>query len=468
MTCSFRIGRYPSAFALTLLLAVPAAAGDSAVAPGEIFATEELGRWAEAFWMPAEAGAMLTRAALDDAVRLAGFPIAPGERGGLELTRYEVYAPGARVTVVDGDGEREVPRSARLHFLGAVAADPATRVGLSYDPATGHLRGVIDGPWGELRVTEPAGGDSRHWIERVDAAKQLAGVELEATCTGEDLPMPETVVDHLAAAPVAATAPRGATEPTHSAIIAVDTDAELLDKKFSNNTSNAADWIADLFTEMNVFYERDVELRLLQGDTTLRTGSPPYDQDPWDVTGGVADLPHLNEFGTYWAANMGSVERVLAMLLSGKSAANNQASGIAWIDGYCETQNTGGGYSINQVFISSFSSATLVGHELGHNFGSPHTHCYSPPVDTCFTGESGCFVGTPSCPGGPGTAMSYCNFSPPSGASCGQNQAAFHPTVVALFDGFIANHTPGCIEEISSDEIFTDGFESGDTTAWAG
>lgn len=43
----------------------------------------------------------------------------------------------------------------------------------------------------------------------------------------------------------------------------------------------------------------------------------------------------------------------------------------------------------------------VVAHELGHNFGSPHTHDFSPPIDTCGT----------SCPADPSgaTIMSYCH-----------------------------------------------------------
>ena len=58
----------------------------------------------------------------------------------------------------------------------------------------------------------------------------------------------------------------------------------------------------------------------------------------------------LNEFGAYWAANYNTVNRVFAQLLSGKSSADNSSSGIAWLDGYCEKQSTGGGYSIFEPF----------------------------------------------------------------------------------------------------------------------
>ena len=95
-------------------------------------------------------------------------------------------------------------------------------------------------------------------------------------------------------------------------------------------------------------------------------------------------------------------------------------------------QNAGGDYgfsgSISGLFDPSAPQviwdSMVVAHEIGHNFGSPHTHCYGnipdaglPPVDVCFSqNASGCNTGPVSLPGpqgaGSGTLMSYCHQHP--------------------------------------------------------
>jgi hypothetical protein len=110
---------------------------------------------------------------------------------------------------------------------------------------------------------------------------------------------------------------------------------------------------------------------------------------------------------------------MIAALLSGKQPSSYSASGIAWLSGLCSTSY---GYSFSKVFLfaqdTSANDVFITAHEIGHNFGSPHTHCYADPKpDTCYAQEGGCFTGTPSCPAPAtyrgvtttGTLMSYCH-----------------------------------------------------------
>ena len=222
----------------------------------------------------------------------------------------------------------------------------------------------------------------------------------------------------------------------HAATIAFDTDTELMQLKFGNSQVAALDYIADLVAAMNVMYERDLDVTLLQGDTFLRVGSDPYTQN----SGGAASSAELNEFSSYWSSHYNSIDRALAAMLSGKSTSPNSASGIAWVGGLCSHSY---GYSFTKVFRVDYlaGDAFVVGHELGHNFGSRHTHCYSPPIDECYAGESGCYQGPTSCPGGPGTVMSYCHI-----AGCGSNLLQFHSRVITnILSNYVAPAIGVCI-----------------------
>ena len=441
----------------------------SEVPAGQLLEDASNGIYGETLTWPKGLLTALVEVEPETSVVLSGFPMAPGERLRVQLTRHEVYAPGALVHVVDGTSRQTLPRSTRVLFRGHSLDAPDLRFALSLDADASGLRGTIPGPDGRLYVLSDSLGVPR--LEQIQVLEDRLGVTPTAHCDAGLLPRPD-LPPSPSIPKQTATTELGA--PTWGAVVAVDTDNEFNHLKFGNDTSAATDYIADLFNEMNIMYERDLDLRLLIGDTFLRldTDNPPtYDDDPFNNTDSPASSNTLNEFGTHWQNNMSSVDRVFAMLLSGKSSSSNSASGIAWVDGYCENQNTGGGYSINQIFRNNslpiINDARLVGHELGHNHGSPHTHCYNPPVDMCSTIEApfGCYDGPVSCPAaGPGTVMSYCNFSE---SSCGQNRLEFHPTVMSNIDGFINNHTPTCVEPLTDPaNIFIDGFESGNSATW--
>lgn len=397
---------------------------------------------------------------------LPAFPVAPGVLAPVKFKRVEVYATGARLVEVGTQGERELARSRRVELIG-VSEDGSARISLSFDPGFGRMRGSGSGPDGLFAIQAERAAQGLH-VRAISADRALPpGVVPSIESIGNDAlpsgqPMPSAFELELA----------GLATPGGSqriAIVAIDTDNEFMSERFNNDTGAAADWIADLFGVMNAMYQRDLDVRLTEGTTFLRTAP-----DPYAANDTPADSADLDEFGSYWQTHYASISRSFAALLSGKSASGNSASGIAWLNAYCRTQSTGGSYSVNQIFTNSGIpvdlSARISGHELGHNFGAYHTHCTdvttgaapvsTNTIDQCFNGEAsqGCYSGPTSCPtSGPGhpmgTIMSYCNQN-----GCGKDVLQFHPTQITTLSALIAANTPSCLME-GGDAIFANGFE---------
>ncbi len=388
----------------------------------------------------------LLRLAPEKPVRLADWPVAPGVRRDVVLARHELYAPGARVLQVDAAGTRELPRSRLVFLWGTLADEPQSGISVAVDPDAATLESVTQtaGVQYELHSLEP-GKPGLHLVAAAQAfeARGTAGHKTSWTCGEENLvPLPPAPPAARDAVPEAMQQAAAVTNGTgfNLATVALDTDSELMSVKFSNNTTAATNYIASMFATINVMYERDLATQLLIGTTILRTSAAndPYTQQP---SGGAASANQLSEFSTYWNTNYGNVTRTVAAMLSGKSPSAFEASGIAWVAGLCSTSY---GYSFSQLFTFAADSSSLpgdtliLGHEIGHNFGTRHTHCYTPPIDQCYNLESGCYSGAESCPAPStvqgvtnvlGTVMSYCHLL--GGCSSAQ---VFHPRVIAVIE----------------------------------
>ena len=384
-----------------------------------------------------------------ESTRLPAWPLEPGRHADVRLTRRDVYAPGAEIDIVDGKASRQAPRSNLVFFFGESAEDDATRVLVSVDPATMRLSSFVRTPegWTELRPLErpdeyvlaPAEGFLAPGVE-----PPVFECEPEMSGPPEETPdLPKRSADVAQAATM------------RQMTLAVDTDNELMSQKFANDTASAADYVASLVALMSVIYERDLSVRLLLGTTFLRVSTTP---DPYLQSGtGNADSAKLTEFRDYWVANYAGVSRGAAMLLSGKQSSVTSASGIGYVNSLCSGTR---GYTFSQVFKYSGSTASsdtkLVAHEVGHNFGSSHTHCYltPTPIDTCYSGESGCYSGPTSCPAPQtingvanvrGTLMSYCHLL--SGCS---SSSVFHPRTIELLDPIVDSKVGVCVFPASS------------------
>jgi hypothetical protein len=417
----------------------------------------------------------------------------------LELERYEVFASDATVTVHGLTGDRVQPPPPVRYFRGKVAGDPTSRIFLAVPMNGGDVHGLITGRGGAW-VVEPS--LSRHKSGapgvKMSTVQGLTSLKNDFSCGSDLLPPPEA--DFLVSSPAPHQVPpmQSATAGVVSftARIAVETDFEFF-QNFGSVTE-ATNYVAALIGFISTVYEDEISTSLVVSSLSLWTTSA----DPYTQT---STLCSLFEFGRHWNNNNGGVSRTIAHFLSGKGT----GGGVAWLGVLCggafnvnascpglpSSANYGGAYGYTGNIFGSFNPASPnlvwdvygVAHEIGHNFNSPHTHCYgglggnANPIDSCNTGEcgnSGCACGSNTLPGpagaGSGTIMSYCHLLSGGFSNLSFTFGAGHPFGVApeRVGSRMSSHVttrassnPSCLAFVSP-ALLNDGFEAGNTSAW--
>jgi hypothetical protein len=233
-------------------------------------------------------------------------------------------------------------------------------------------------------------------------------------------------------------------------LVAVDIDYYTY-LKF-NNVNQAVNWASTIFAVVSQIY--DVEL---DGIVNIQV---PYihvwtSLDPYSS---VSDP--LSTFQNYWenSNNFSQVQRNVTSLLTART--DPPYGGVAWMNGGCNFPltvcSTDYAYNVNCNLATSQTTYSppsyswnvkVVSHELGHNFGSPHTHscCWTNgAIDGCSGSEGGCPNGPYPPTSGKGTIMSYCHTQPVG------SLLHFHPQVKseALIPSFASGQCyGGCVED---------------------
>lgn len=315
------------------------------------------------------------------------------------LERFEILSPDAKIIERSATGEKELDlRNMVLTYKGSVNGSDESLVTITFynNKIVGLIRlnneTIVIGPLAD-----------RNNIETNDIAvyrESNLKISNNIRCGSENFEIPADVINaikKLNGNPL-----DNLTTDLLDAKIAVDVDFYTYGV-YGNSVPNASAYALAVMSASSAVYAKDMNIKLTVGYLRVWTTQDPYTSNNGNTL--------LDQFQAEWIANQGSVERVVAHLISRRTSID--VGGIAYVNVLCNA-TFGYGLSavsgvINQLPAYSYD-VVVVAHELGHNFGSPHTHSCSwvgGPIDSCYFSEGGCYTG-PNIPT-EGTIMSYCD-----------------------------------------------------------
>jgi len=321
------------------------------------------------------------------------FPISETEELLLELKSFNVIAPDAKFYIGTPSGNQELPI-----------------------PQVVLLRGEIAGEAGShayLAITEDGSGNG--YVARASGQRYFLAHSTDKIASGDYGQLTVSLESALSDLPsevpfCAVETPKDYVPPTMAAIkrsemelagnriarLAIEGDQEFCDLFMGNPYATSA-YIVQLIGAISDIYQRDLQTKLMVGFVRVwPNGGEPFGAD--DVYG----------FGEYWDEFENPLDYNAIQLLSGRR--DIPYGGIAFVSGTCPGWWA---YAIEGRLNGSFPVPTgeihrnnwdviVVAHEMGHNFGTWHTHDgYEPTIDDCGNG-------TPS----RGTIMGYCYIFP--------------------------------------------------------
>jgi len=405
-----------------------------------------------------------------------------GAAATLLLERFQVLASDAKIRIDGGEPIALDTGFARTYLTGQLQGEPDSRATLIVGER-GDVRGLVISGDRMIALAENRAGA----LVMTEIAEDPEPREFSCGSEAGLTPPPTALAPGALSQPI-----RGAPAGGFTARLAIETDYEYF--QLFGNVTDAITYTADLIAFSSTVYQAEAETALGISSLSLWTQS----NDPWTQND---TLCSLFEFGKHWNDNNTDVERSIAHFISGKDI----GGGVAWVGVLCrnefdvrqfdcpslpELSNFGGDYGVSMGLDGNFDiqspssvwDIVVVAHEIGHNFNSPHTHCYAglegnaEPVDRCYTDQPGdfCVSGAASLPGpageGSGTIMSYCHFRSGGMSNIGLTLGLDHPYGIAperVPNRMLAHvidresAVPSCLTTPLGDpnQIFDDGFE---------
>lgn len=306
-------------------------------------------------------------------VVLAQFPLPDGSLIDIDLRAFSLFSENSVVVSQTANGEvrRGIP-DVRL-YRGRIRGEESSFAYMAVEPndmvGSVTFRGVEYSFSTHLDGLPTVGDRVVNIFEATDEMKAF-------DCGVDD----DAIIDDVLRGMPADVTVLSAGMDTLQAKLAVDIDFDAF--QHYGGVAQSENNVTSLMGYVNALYERDVAVTF--EISYMRTWET---DDPYSA---ASDDAALNTFTEYWRDNMDHVDRTLASLISRKPiSANGVTQGLAWVNQLCSRTH---GYAF--VKLSS-NNANIEGHagvwahELGHNFGSPHTHSctWNPPIDSCYTAE---------------------------------------------------------------------------------
>ena len=339
-----------------------------------------------------------------------------GEHEVIELHRFEAHSSDFEVGHMTQGGVRIERYQPKLLSYRFVTAGVRGTLIVSESQAYGVVR--IQGIPYELAALrcEQNGVTPYALFDVADAV-----VETPFSCGMEDLEAVGTPSGHMPA-------PSAQRNSLTSCVeVALDIDFYTYNT-FGGDCNQTVEWALALLAGVNEIYEGELNDLITLSASYINVWE---ETDPYaSYVGNAGGM--LDAMRTEWLSNpqLSNRPRDLVHLLTRRN--NTGTGGIAYLNVNCNNAYAAG-FSAGLSNATSYNLNTyswnlqVVAHELGHNFGSNHTHwCGWPggPIDNCYNLEGSCGGYTDNPTAQTGTIMSYCH-----AVAGGSVNLEFHPTV---------------------------------------
>jgi len=331
--------------------------------------------------------------------RVADVPLPDGRRIDLDVASTDVTTGRTRFFVGEPGGLRETAPPDMRFFRGRVAGDPESLVSLSLFDR--RIAGFIRVEGREYTISPRAWSLDRPGASEIEMVDATLEAGPSGRCDGGEAAdlagvMPLPGEPGLASVAIDV-------NTLLSGTIAVEGTVEWVAKH--GGVAAATAYTLNLMAQVSAIYESDVKVQLEVPYLLMNTTEPD------GYTGGSNNTSTLlDEMRAKWngTPSLRSVFRTAAHVFS---TSPSGGAGRAYINVLCSNVpvNTNArdyGVSLLEGRGGSWERR-LVAHEIGHNFSSPHSHCYVPEIDRCNNTEAGCYAGPVVQT--TGTIMSYCN-----------------------------------------------------------